>query len=290
VRLIVTLLAALVLGLGLSACGETDQARQDLEERADRVREQVRSEVERRTARIRARIEEVIGQMEQAVPQAQRTAPEVRSQGRTSETEIGRFLDGVLTNIDRYWTRTFAESNLPEPRVAFENVQVGERARTGCRVVADDSAAFYCPSDDTIYIAERFASDLYNGVARGLPGQSAGYGRAAGDFGVAYVVAHEYAHNLQHELGIFSIGRANSAKPFELQADCLAGTWGNSVYRQGLLDEGDVEEALGTALAVGDFDVGNEQHHGTPEERRAAWSLGFESGNPADCQRYVPAA
>jgi hypothetical protein len=289
VRLLLSLLAAVLLATGLSACGE-DEVRQEVEQRADRVREQVRQEVEERTARIRARIEEVIGRMEQAVPQAQRTQPQVRSQGETSETEIGRFLERVLASIDAYWTQTFAEANLPEPRVSFNDVGVGERAQTGCRVVADDSAAFYCPADDTIYVAQRFASDLYNGVARGLPGERAGYGRAAGDFGVAYVMAHEYAHNLQHELGIFSIGRANSAKPFELQADCMAGTWGNSVYRQGLLDEGDVEEALGTALAVGDFDVNNEQHHGTPEERRAAWSLGFESGNPAECQRYVPAA
>jgi predicted metalloprotease len=79
-------------------------------------------------------------------------------------------------------------------------------------------------------------------------------------------------------------------KPFELQADCLAGAWGNSVYEQGLLQPGDVEEAINTALAVGDFDVGNQQHHGRPEERREAWLLGFEGGNPSACDRYVPAA
>ncbi len=288
-RLLLSLLAAVLLATGLSACGE-DEVRQEVEERADRVREQVRQEVEERTARIRARIEEVIGRMEQAVPQAQRTQPRVRSQGDTQPGTIEDFLGRVLASVDDYWEQTFAEANLPQPRVGFVTVPAGGRAGTGCNTVADDNAAFYCPADDTIYIAERFASDLFNGVARGLPGERAGFGRAAGDFGVAYVVAHEYAHNLQHELGIFSIGRANSAEPFELQADCMAGTWGNSVYRQGLLEEGDVEEAMNTALAVGDFDESNQQHHGTPEERRAAWSLGFESGNPAECQRYVPAA
>lgn len=117
-----------------------------------------------------------------------------------------------------------------------------------------------------------------------------GYGWGVGDFGVAYIVAHEYAHNLQQELGFFRTGgRGRSTRPFELQADCMAGLWGNSVYREGKLQPGDVEEAMSTALAVGDFDYGNEQHHGTPEERRDAWLLGFEGGDPADCARFVPA-
>jgi predicted metalloprotease len=107
---------------------------------------------------------------------------------------------------------------------------------------------------------------------------------------VAYVVAHEYAHNLQHEFGLFTLRPGRSVAPFELQADCLAGAWGNSVYKQGLLEPGDVEEAINTALAVGDFDTRNAQHHGTPEQRREAWLLGFEGGDPSACERYVPAA
>jgi uncharacterized protein len=69
----------------------------------------------------------------------------------------------------------------------------------------------------------------------------------------------------------------------------MAGLWGNSVYREGKLQPGDVEEAMSTATAAGDFDVGNVQHHGTPEERRAAWLDGYRSGDPATCARYVPA-
>jgi predicted metalloprotease len=78
-----------------------------------------------------------------------------------------------------------------------------------------------------------------------------------------------------------------SAKPFELQADCFAGTWANSVFEQGQLEPGDLEEATNAALAVGDFDVGNAQHHGTPQERRDALLAGFESGDPSVCSRYV---
>jgi uncharacterized protein len=63
---------------------------------------------------------------------------------------------------------------------------------------------------------------------------------------------------------------------------------GNSAYREGALDDGDIQEAMDTALAVGDFDFGNAQHHGTPEQRLEAWVTGFKSGDPSDCGRFVP--
>lgn len=137
-------------------------------------------------------------------------------------------------------------------------------------------------------VEQRVERALYDGVVQGLPGQRAGYGRAAGDFAVAYVLAHEYGHNIQQELGIFDNRATPSAEPYELQADCFAGTWANSVYRQGHLEPGDLEEATNAALAVGDFDTGNAQHHGSPEQRRDAVLAGFRGGDPSACGRYVP--
>jgi predicted metalloprotease len=103
------------------------------------------------------------------------------------------------------------------------------------------------------------------------------------------VIAHEYAHNVQFELGFYQLLRPeDGVKAFELQADCMAGLWGNAVYREGLYDDQDVEQAISTAQAVGDFDFGTAQHHGTPDERRAAWLDGFRTGDPARCRRYVP--
>ena len=162
------------------------------------------------------------------------------------------------------------------------------RACRAYRLPRRRDAAFYCPADDTIYVAEKFASDLWQGISDDFPGQRAGAGRAVGDFGLAYVIAHEYAHNVQQELGFYTLRPRLGTRPFELQADCMAGLWGNSVYREGLLQPGDVEEAISTALAAGDFDYNNANHHGTPEERREAWLLGYE-GDPRECRKYVPA-
>jgi predicted metalloprotease len=286
-RGVLALLLALSLAAPLSGCGssDADRVREDVRARAERIQQQL----EEQRARLRARVREVLGRIEKQIPTARRTSPQVESRGATETTTIDGFLTRIIRSVDGYWTQTLRESGLPEPRVGYDWLAPGERIFTGCGP-AGANAAFYCARDDTIYFSQQFASELWRGVARGLPGQSAGYGHAVGDFGVAYVVAHEYGHNIQHELGIFPVRGGGTVEPFELQADCFAGAWGNSVYRQGLLQPGDVQEAIDTALAVGDFDTTNEQHHGTPQQRRAAWLDGFESGDPSRCRRYVPAA
>jgi predicted metalloprotease len=283
----------LLLLLVLAGCGEddvrdrVDAARERVEREVEQRVERARDEFEERRERFGERIEEILADIERAVPAAERTSPTVRSRGSNEPTTIDDFMTRLLEDIDRYWTRTLAQNDLPKPRVRYVWLPPGARVLTGCGAEADDRAALYCPADDTIYVAQRFAADLYNGVARGLPGESTGVGRAAGDFAVAYVLAHEYAHNLQQELGIFDNRVTESARPFELQADCFAGAWANSVFEQGQLQPEDLDEITNAALAVGDFDVGNAQHHGTPQERREAVLAGFESGDPSVCGRYV---
>jgi predicted metalloprotease len=279
-----TILTLMFVAFAVAGCGD-GEVRDSLRQRTQRIEQRLKAERDK----LRARVDEFLSRIEQAIPEATRTSPRVQSRGRTGEQTIDAFLTSLLKDIDGYWTKTLKANHLPEPRVSYFWVPPGRAVNTACGRAGAD-AAFYCPSDDTIYVAQQFAADLYRGVLRGLPGQNAGYGRAAGDFGVAYVLAHEYAHNLQQEFGLFDALRSRTAEPFELQADCLAGSWGNSVYRQGHLHDGDVEEAINTALAVGDFDVGNVQHHGTPEQRREAWVRGFETGTPSACDRYVPAS
>ena len=165
---------------------------------------------------------------------------------------------------------------------------MGQTSSSACGELGDDAAA-YCPEDDTIHISQAFATEIYDGALnQALPGSSQGYGHAVGDFAVAYIVAHEYGHQVQEELGEFDkYGDQVPTMAFELQADCYAGTWAKHAQDENKLEDGDVQEALDAALAVGDFSTDSPGHHGTPEQRAEAWNAGFEAGDPATCSRYL---
>jgi predicted metalloprotease len=200
-------------------------------------------------------------------------------------TTTDGFLTAVTQDVDRYWTATFKAAGRDEPKVSYAWIPAGTTVNSACGELGAEAAA-YCSGDDTIYISEEFADGVYNGALdQSLPGSANGFGRTYGDFAVAYMVAHEYGHQIQDELGLYEqYGDQLPTSAFELQADCFAGTWANSAYKENRLEEGDVTEALEAAQAVGDFDASNPAHHGTPEERANAWSTGFESGDPSACQ------
>jgi hypothetical protein len=215
--------------------------------------------------------------------------------GGDQPQNMEQFLTTVTTDVDAYWTKVFKDNGLPEPRVSYDWIPAGQTAASACgdeSGTLGDSAAAYCAGDDTIYISQKFATDIYDGALdQVLPGSSQGYGHTVGDFAVAYIVAHEYGHQIQDELGLFQqYGNRVPTMNFELQADCYAGTWANSAYRDNRLDDGDVQEALDAALAVGDFDATNPGHHGTPDQRAEAWNAGFESGDPGTCSSYLQAS
>jgi predicted metalloprotease len=198
---------------------------------------------------------------------------------------ISPILDNDLASVTTYWGQTFAAEGRTAPSVQHTWVAPGATVSTGCGMNANDTSAFYCPTDDTIYIGQSFASALYDGVANGLPGQQAGFGHAAGQFAVAYVVAHEFGHNIQQESGQLA-GRMQ-ALPTELNADCLAGTWAHWDYGQGKMDDAGIKQVLDAALAVGDFDFLSPQHHGTPQQRRDALLTGFDKGTESACAPYL---
>src|SRR5687767_15600104 len=276
-RLAVALLL-LLLAAGAPACGEADDLRERgeaLRERAEKARDRAERSAQRVVDRVRAALED----LERAVPQATRDEQAPSS----GDKRLEDFLTEVLRSVDAYWTRTLRSSGAQEPRVSFLWIPPGRAARSACGAVANEKSAFYCPSDDTIFVGEELAADILRATGRTFPGERAGYGKARGDFGLAYVIAHEYAHNVQHELGLARVDPRYGVEALELQADCMAGLWGNSVYREGRLKPGDVEEAISTVLAAGDFDTSNPQHHGTPDERRAAWLAGYRSGDPGRC-------
>jgi predicted metalloprotease len=217
------------------------------------------------------------------------------SEGSAQPQDMEQFLTAVTTDVDAYWTKTFQNAGLQEPRVRYMWIPAGQTAASACGDAGGtmgDSAAAYCSGDDTIYISQKFATDIYDGALdQALPGSSQGYGHTVGDFAVAYIVAHEYGHQIQDELGLFQkYGQQVPTMAFELQADCYAGTWAASASQENRLETGDVQEALDAALAVGDFDASNPGHHGTPEQRAAAWNTGFEAGDPSSCSQYLTAA
>jgi predicted metalloprotease len=115
-------------------------------------------------------------------------------------------------------------------------------------------------------------------------------GRTSGDFSVAYAIAHEYAHAMQHELGVIAddpTAQRFATAAVELHADCWAGVWANSAYYQGVLQPGDVQEGIDAAALVGDYAYGDPRHHGTPAERAEAFLAGYDNGAPRSCGTYL---
>lgn len=193
----------------------------------------------------------------------------------------GDFMTMVLRDVHRFWTRKLASGGRRAPTVRYFWFTKKHVRSRGCGRVTRNGA-FYCPNDDTIYISQQFARKVSAGRVRGQGGTT------VGDMGLAAVIAHEYAHNIQAELGIYRAhANARQVMPFELEADCMSGMWANDAYYRGTLESGDVEEAAATIAAVGDYEVNDPQHHGTPAERKAAWMLGYDTGDLAQCAGYV---
>jgi predicted metalloprotease len=281
VRRLAPLLLLLCCLAVLPGCGSGDIDKA-IQHARDKARE-IRARAQQEGAKLARQVGEALDRVRQAVPRAQDRSQAPSAAGQRRASTIDGFLTEVLRSVDGYWTKTLRAAGRPAPSVRYFWVPPGRTVGTACGAPAGADAAFYCPNDDTIYVSQSLAAEIYRGVASNFPGEQAGQGHAVGDFGLAYVVAHEYAHNIQQELGIADVNPRYGVEPLELQADCMAGLWGNSVYKEGLLQPGDVQEAISTAQAAGDFEYGNPQHHGTPAQRRAAWLLGYRSGDPSRC-------
>jgi uncharacterized protein len=225
-----------------------------------------------------------IAEVQQEVPAADKKTQPPATPANPEPATMADFLTAVFGRVDAYWRATLSNAGLPEPSATPVWVAPGQQVPTACEEVADQNAAYYCPADDRIYIGQQFAYDLWAGVMVDVPG----LGRAYGDFAVAFTIAHEYGHALQHDLGLYQARPDLPTRQFELQADCFAGVWANSAYYDGSLEPGDVEEALATAMALGDFAPHASDSHGLPTERRDAWLSGYSSGSPETCMSYVP--
>jgi hypothetical protein len=209
-----------------------------------------------------------------------------------SDDPLADMISVTVADTEDVWNAIFAESN----RHYEEPVLVMFRGatRSACGVGQAYMGPFYCPVDSKAYIDLDFYGELKNRFD------------APGDFAQAYVIAHEIGHHVQHLLGIteevrvsrerLSEAEANRMSVrLELQADCLAGVWANRTEREhAFLEEGDVDEALNAASAIGDDRLQQRGGgvspdsftHGTSEQRVRWFRSGLQSGEPDRCDTF----
>ncbi|MGT2910530.1 KPN_02809 family neutral zinc metallopeptidase [Streptococcus cameli] len=204
----------------------------------------------------------------------------------TVSDEEAVFLSKVFQSTEEFWTQEFKKEGLtynPPTLVIYD----GKTQTGGCGVGSAHAGPFYCSADNKVYIDLTFYHELANT-----------YG-AKGDFAMAYVIAHEVGHHVQNELGTMDAYRkkhqtlskkeANALNVrLELQADYYAGAWAHYVEGQGLLEIGDIEEAMNAAHAVGDdtlqeaangTSVPESFTHGTSEQRQRWFHRGYQYGD-----------
>ena len=201
------------------------------------------------------------------------------------EEELAEFVSVVLADTEVVWSDIFADlgKEYDEPKLVLFTGSV----QSACGVAGASTGQFYCPGDKNVYIDLSFYNELKTQF------------KAPGDFAMAYVIAHEVGHHIQNELGIIAQmdeirGKVSKEEynkynvRLELQADYLAGVWANHVQGQNLLEEGDLEEALTAASAVGDdriqmqsqgYVVPDSFTHGTSEQRKRWFYKGYEAGD-----------
>ena len=200
------------------------------------------------------------------------------------EKVVGQFISTVLASTEDTWHRVFREKGMTyrEPKmILFKDV-----IESACGGASGNTGPFYCPGDETLYMDMSFFNTLRDR-----------FGAEGGDFAIAYVIAHEVGHHVQHQLGVLDKtqnmrrqlreAQGNQVQvATELQADFFAGVWAH--YEQKYLEEGDVEEAINAAAAVGDDNIQNATQgytrpetytHGTSEQRMKWFTKGFKTGD-----------
>lgn len=217
---------------------------------------------------------------------------EINTQSTTSdytesaeEKELAQFVSVVLAETENVWHGIFREegANYIEPKL----VLFSGRVQSACGIAGSATGPFYCPGDDKLYIDLSFYNELQHRF------------EAPGDFAMAYVIAHEVGHHIQNLAGVMDemnelrsqLSQSEYNKysvRLELQADFYAGVWAHYTERMELLDEGDLDEALNAAAAVGDdriqkntqgYVVPESFTHGTSAQRKKWFYLGFTTGD-----------
>jgi predicted metalloprotease len=199
------------------------------------------------------------------------------------------FASAVLGSNNELWQQVFAQNNLryTEPQlVLFRGA-----TQSGCGIATSSVGPHYCPSDETIYLDETFFDEL-----------TQRFGATGGDVAQAYVISHEVGHHAQNKLGIMDQVQSAQGQEandlsvkLELQADCFAGLWANSIAGMGIFEPGEISEAIDAAAAVGDDRIQQavtgqvnpeSWTHGSSEQRVSWFNTGYNSGQPDSCNTF----
>ena len=218
--------------------------------------------------------------------------PEPIPAGQDPQRDLKNFSTYVFVDSQKTWDASFRNDG--EDYGDAELVLYSGAVQTdGCGGATSAVGPFYCPSDSRVYIDLSFYEDMTTQLD------------ASGDFAWAYVIAHEMGHHVQNETGTSDeVARLESQNPgdanelsvrLELQADCYAGVWASTVYAEGDLEAGDLDEAFTASEAVGDDRLQQQAGgsvdpdsftHGTSEQRRSWFEAGYGSGDPAACDTF----
>ena len=183
----------------------------------------------------------------------------------------GDLIENAVDDLDAYYTDAFTYTDFDYRSPAVVAVPPGESRQTGCGPAASGFWAFYCPPDQTVYLEVEFLTTV---------GQQA-------DFAAVFVVAHEWAHHVQTELGLVRTQSPDAwnevySIELELMADCMAGAWAQDLGARGRLEDDDIEETIQFALQyLGDPDyieVSDPQAHGSADMRAKSILTGYEDG------------
>ena len=210
-----------------------------------------------------------------------------------AEDDMGQFVNAVTVDVQTFWEEEFQTRSADYPETV--TVLFTGATSTGCGSASSATGPFYCPADQKVYLDTSFFDEL-----------SRRFG-APGDFAQAYVIAHEYGHHVQDVLGtmdqVQSSGNSNEQSiRLELQADCYAGMWAHSVWKQPdqseveSITEEDIREAITAAEAIGDDRIQEQATgtvnketwtHGSSDQRVRWFNTGFRQGTREACDTFA---
>ena len=188
-----------------------------------------------------------------------------------AQDEAAKFVGFVLDDVQKTWSEQLPGYQLTRLELFRDSIA------SACGTATSAVGPFYCPLDKRVYIDLTFYDLLHQRFG------------APGDFAEAYVIAHEVGHHVQNLRGLLGRGEVNQIET-ELQADCLAGAWAKDANRRGLLEVGDVDEALNAAAQIGDDTIQRKTQgrvqpetwtHGSAAQRSSSFKRGLDGGVPA---------